>query len=42
MSLGWLTESSLIRKKSKPIHVNDQSFIGLKAAVFAAKTKGIS
>ena len=34
MSLGWLTESSLIPKKAKPIEVNSKSFLGLQAALF--------
>lgn len=34
MSLGWLTESSLIPKKATPIEVDQKSFLGLQAALF--------
>mmetsp|Transcript_9754 Transcript_9754/g.19110 ORF Transcript_9754/g.19110 Transcript_9754/m.19110 type:complete len:106 (-) Transcript_9754:2608-2925(-) len=39
MSLGWLTESSIIPQKPKRIEVDSKSFISLKATVLEEQTQ---
>jgi hypothetical protein len=40
MSYGWLTESSLLPKKSKPIKVDDEgSLFGLKTILMKEKQR---
>ena len=39
MSLGWLTESAIIPKKSKDIKVESNTLVDLKAKILEEKTK---
>ena len=39
MSYGWLTESSIIPKKSKEISVSESGTVALQAAILSLKGK---